>query len=119
MQPVASAAFDVHLAQDRLVYVKKECSAEDVDAPFFLHVYPADIADLRRNRRPHGYANYGFFFWRYGLRGGGRCAVVRTLPDYEVVAIRTGQYVPGEGRQWSVRIGLEDLETKKAPHPSP
>lgn len=110
VQPVASAAFDVYLDRDRLVYVKKDCSAEDVDAPFFLLVFPADVADLRRSRRSHGYGNFGFFFWRYGLRGGGRCIVVRALPDYKAVAIHTGQYVPGKGREWSVQIALEALE---------
>ena len=124
MRPIASAAFDVYLDEDRLVYVKEECGAGDVDAPFFLHLYPADIGDLHPRRRPHGYDNLDFTFETFGLRGGGRCAAVRILPiciqppcavpqrppRYELVAIHTGQYVPGEDREWSERIDVDGLE---------
>ena len=124
MRPIASAAFDVYLDEDRLVYVKEECDAGDVDAPFFLHLYPADIGDLHPRRRPHGYDNLDFTFETFGLRGGGRCAAVRILPiciqppcavpqrppRYELVAIHTGQYVPGEDREWSERIDVDGLE---------
>ena len=124
VRPIASAAFDVYLDEDRLVYVKEECDAGDVDAPFFLHLYPADIGDLHPRRRPHGYDNLDFTFETFGLRGGGRCAAVRILPiciqppcavpqrppRYELVAIQTGQYVPGEDREWSERIDVDGLE---------
>ena len=124
VRPIASAAFDVYLDEDRLVYVKEECGAGDVDAPFFLHLYPADIGDLHPRRRPHGYDNLDFTFETFGLRGGGRCAAVRILPiciqppcavpqrppRYELVAIHTGQYVPGEDREWSERIDVDGLE---------
>ena len=121
MQPVASSAFDVYLdegvpgvneygdflsATDRLVYVKEACSDEDVDAPFFLHFYPADVADLPPHRRPHGFDNYDFSFKTFGFLGGGRCAAVRLLPDYEMAAIRTGQYMPGKGRAWEEHVVL-------------
>ena len=110
MRPLASSSFDVYLDEDRLVYVKEECSAEDVDAMFFLHVYPADVDDLRPHRRPHGFGNLDFSFWKFGLRGGGRCAAARLLPDYEMAAIRTGQYMPGEGRVWERRIDLASVK---------
>ena len=105
LQPLASSTFDVYLDENRLVYVKEECD-EDVEARFFLHLFPSDVADLRAFRRPVGYDNLDFFFWRYGLRGGGRCAAVRTLPDYDMVAIGTGQFVDGKGRLWDERIIL-------------
>ena len=106
LRPLASSTFDVYLDENRLVYVKEECGDEDIDAPFFLLIEPADIADLTRHRRPHGYDNLDFFFWRYGLRDGGRCAVQRPTPDYEIVRIDTGQFVHGKGRLWSERIIL-------------
>ena len=106
LRPLASSTFDVYLDENRLVYVKEECGDEDVDARFFLHLYPSDVADLRALRRPVGYGNLDFSFWRYGLRGGGRCAAVRTLPDYDMVAIETGQFVDGKGRLWNERIIL-------------
>ena len=124
MRPAASSAFDLYFDEarlskrvrrhlhgaGRLVYVKEDCSDEDVDAPFFLHLYPADVADLPLDRQPHGFDNLDFSFERFGFRNDGRCAAVRILPDYEVVAIQTGQYVPGEDREWSERIDLNSLE---------
>ena len=104
MRPIASSTFDMYLNGTRLVYVKEECSHEDVDTPFFLHLHPVDIADLGPHRRPHGYDNLDFVFWRYGFRGNGRCAAERALPDYGIASIDTGQYVPGEGRKWGERI---------------
>ena len=114
VRPIASAAFDVYLDEDRVVYVKEECAPGDVDAPFFLHLYPADIGDLHSRRRPHGYDNLDFTFETFGLRGGGRCAAVRILPNYVVVAIHTGQYVPGEDREWSERIDVGRLRRTAA-----
>ena len=108
-RPIASAPFDVYLDEDRLVYVKEECAPGDVDAPFLLHLYPADVGDLHSRRRPHGYDNLDFSFKRFGLRGDGRCAAVRILPDYRLAAIRTGQRVPGKGRKWSEWIDLSGL----------
>ena len=110
MRPAASSVFDVYLDEDRLVYVKEECSPEDVDAPFFLHLRPADVADLPPDRQPHGFANLDFSFETNGLRSGRRCAAERLLPGYELAAIQTGQYVPGEDREWSARIGPNSLQ---------
>ena len=106
LRPLASSTFDVYLDENRLVYVKEECGDEDVEARFFLHLHPSDVADLRALRRPSGYDNLDFFFWRYGLRGDRRCAAVRTLPDYDMIAIGTGQFVPTKGRLWSERVVL-------------
>ena len=125
LRPIASSVFDVYLDEDRLVYVKEECSQEDVDAPFFLHLYPADVTDLTFPRQRHGFDNLDFNFERFGLAGGGRCAAARLLPicvrppctvprgrpPYEVVVIHTGQYVPDPpprdpARVWSERVVL-------------
>ena len=116
MKPVVSGAFDVYLDGDRLVYVKEECADEDVDARFFLHVEPVDVADLPEHRQPYGFDNLNFSFrkdrleyvvGKVGLHDGRRCAVERALPDYPVVAIETGQFVRGQGRRWSGRFSLE------------
>ena len=116
MKRVVSGAFDVYLDGDRLVYVKEECADEDVDARFFLHVEPVDVADLPEHRQPYGFDNLNFSFrkdrleyvvGKVGLHDGRRCAVERALPDYPVVAIETGQFVRGQGRRWSGRFSLE------------
>ena len=105
-RPAAAGGFDVHVDGNRLVYVKEECGAADVDALFFLHLYPVDEADLPESRKPHGFDNLDFTFERYGLRGGGRCAAVRVLPGYEIARIDTGQYRPGQDPAWSGSVGF-------------
>ena len=105
-RPIVSGVFDVYLDGNRLVYAKGECGEEDVDAGFFLHVYPADEADLPGPRRPHGFDNLDFGFGTHGFRAGGRCAAARVLPDYEIVSIHTGQYVPGRDPEWDERVSL-------------
>ena len=106
-RPIVVSGFDVYLEENRLVYVKEECGAEDVDAWFFLHLYPVDEADLPDRRRRHGFDNLDFVFGKDGLRGGGRCAVARSLPGYEIASIHTGQYRPGQDPEWDERVDLE------------
>ena len=107
-RPLVAGVFDAHLDGDRLVYVKEECGDEDVDALFFLHLYPVDEADLPDPRKPNGFDNLDFTFEQYGLRGGGRCAAVRGLPEYEIASVHTGQYTPGRDPEWSGRFSLSD-----------
>ena len=97
----------MYLDGDRLVYVKDECRGEDIHAGFFLHLWPFDEADLPRRRKRYGFDNLDFAFPRYGLRAGGRCVAVLTLPEYEVAGIYTGQYTHGRGLDWSGRVGFE------------
>lgn len=110
--PVLSSEFEVYREGSRLVYVKDPCSEEDVAPWFFLHVYPVDEADLPDWRRQYGFDNLDFRFERYGrggypLRGGGRCAAVRILPDYEIARIATGAHVPGMPPIWRGSLGFE------------
>ena len=106
----ASALFDVYLLDDTLVYAKDPCVPEDVDATFFLHVYPIDPDDLPGPRRRAGYAVIDFRFDDLGgILNGGVCAVEVPLPGYGVAAIRTGQFEIVEGgfpRLWEGEIQL-------------
>ena len=108
----ASAAFlrfSVSLDETgrRVVYAKDECSGPDVEARFFLHVIPVDPADLPEPRRRHGFDNLDFDFGDHGALVGGRCFAERSLPDYDIATVRTGQYDPG-GRTWTAEIDLEE-----------
>ena len=100
-RPVIRSDFDVYVVEDRLVYVKEACGPEDVDAPFFVAVYPIDPDDLPGSRRRHGFDNLDFRFDEYGdrrnVRIGGACVTEILLPEYGIAAIRTGQYVGVEG----------------------
>ena len=99
-QPIAAGNFDLYLDGDTLVYRKASCATADVDARFFLHLFPADVNDLPAGRRPHGFGNLGFDFPQYGAMRDGQCLAAVPLPDYEIVRIRTGQYVPGGAQLW-------------------
>ena len=96
--------FDVYLRDNGLAYVKEPCGAGDSDARFFLHVFPADPADLSAGDRDLGFANLDFQFVDHGADIGGKCVATRELPDYAIERIRTGQFVIGEGRVWGVEF---------------
>ena len=102
-EPIASSDFDVYHIGNELTYFKERCdSVVDTADPFFLHLIPADVNDLPEHRRHHGYDNLGFE-WR-GVIFNGTCITTVPLPDYPVTGIRTGQYVPGEGRVWEAEF---------------
>ena len=104
-EPAARAAFDVYRHGGRLAYLKEPCSAADTDARFFLHVYPADAADLPEERGQYGFDNLIFGSKFPGAAWDGKCVAVARLPDYPIARIRTGQFVPGSGE----RIWQADL----------
>ena len=95
-----SPDYDVHFFRNEreggggLLYLRRECpAAMDLqDWPrFFLHVHPVDANDLPADRRRHGFENRDFghlHFWRRD----GKCYAVRSLPDYGIASIHTGQF---------------------------
>ena len=109
--PDIRSDFDLHLVEDRLIYVKEPCGRDDVAAPFFVHV-DLELPDyyLQAIRRRHGFDNLDFEFASQGMRFDGICFVNLPLPNYSITAIQTGQYVEVEGgfRQiWKEEIRLE------------
>ena len=103
-KPVARSDFDVYLRGNGLAYLKEPCAQGDIDARFFLHIFPAAPADLPVDGRELGFANLDFQFADHGADIGGKCVAERELPGYPIERIRTGQFVGGEGRVWSVEI---------------
>ena len=103
-EPVVRDYFDLYLRDDRLVYVRETCAAGDTAAGFFLHIVPADVADLPADRRDAGFAHGGFDFRRWGGHFDGKCLAAVALPDYPIAGLRTGQYVPGQGELWSAEL---------------
>ena len=59
---------------------------------FFLHLDPVDLDDLPA-RRQHGFDNLDFAFDDHGAVFDGRCTAVRSLPEYDITRIGTGQYL--------------------------
>ena len=104
IQPAGRGVFDLYLQEGRLVYGRETCAAADMAAGFFLHIIPADVADLPRERQAAGFANLDFVFERWGGAFDGKCVAAVPLPDYPVKAIRTGQHIPGRGELWAAEL---------------
>lgn len=99
--PVIRSNFDVYLDGNNLIYVKEQCSREDVRTRFFLHVTPVDVADLSDDRRQYEFDNLDFDFHEFStVRRGEACGAVRQLPDYEFTRVGTGQFTDSGG-VWS------------------
>ena len=105
--PAGRSDFDVYRAGDALVYVKEPCRLAGAEARFFLHIIPADLADLPATRMENGFDNLDFQFAEGGEYLGGKCVAVAALPDYAINQIRTGQFVSGEGKLWQVEFAGE------------
>lgn len=90
-----------------LAYEKDNCAPEHIQPRFFLHIIPVSAADLPAGRQEHGFENRDFWFQQEG--GGlidGHCSVERSLPDYPIAHIRTGQ-LNDSGEIWSVELSFE------------
>ncbi len=96
-EPVIRSDFDVYLSENTLTYVREQCARADVEAMFFLALFPVDVNDLTDHRRQHGFDNLDFRFDRRGVILDGRCMAAVALPEYDIARIRTGQYVPVDG----------------------
>ena len=98
-RPIIRSDWDVYLVEDRLIYAKDQCSPEDAEPTFFLHLDPVDVNDLPSHRKQYGFDNLDFAFGNHRLPIEGEvCAAVRELPDYAIAAVRTGQF-KGEGKK--------------------
>ena len=90
-----------------LVYAKNSCRSAHTASPFFLHITPDHAADLPPDRRRHGFVSQDFSFSAVGFRTGRhddlRCFIERTIPNYPIAHIRTGQY-NSAGEIWSTEL---------------
>ena len=94
--PAAPDDFAVFLEQDagggyRLIYAKADCAPAEYETPTFLRVTPDSLADLPFYLWESGAANREFPLSRYGVRSGGECLAVVSLPEYPIAALLTGQ----------------------------
>ena len=109
--------FDVHLAEDALVYVKEACEQANVETPFFLHIVPAGN-DFNDGREVFGFNNLDFMFRHRGVwsgDGGTPCLAEVPLPEYDIAEIRTGQYRADDWhRVWEGEVRLDQPATEGA-----
>ncbi len=107
-EPAVRSTFDIHLTENRITYFKEPCDPADIKEPFFLHLIPANVNDLHPRRVQHGFDNLDFSFILYGTISDGRCLVARHLHPYDIVSIRTGQFIPGEGKVWKAEFPFRE-----------
>ena len=104
---LARSDFDVYAHNGALYYLKAPpCEPTDADVWFFLHIIPADLADLPADRLEHGFENLDFTFADHGARIDDKCVAARKLPRYPIERIRTGQYIKDDGLLWGADIDL-------------
>ena len=103
-QPAARDYFALYWRDNRLLYLRENCAAEDTAAGFFLHIVPEDVADLPDDRQAAGFANLDFVFARYGGSFDGKCLVTVPLPDYPIASIRTGQFHTEQREVWAAEL---------------
>ena len=107
-EPLLEAHFNARLADGALIFVRDQCSDEDLRRRFFLHVYPKNLDDIPEDRREYGFDNLDFSFTDYRYETRGICATVREIPDYPIDRVLTGQFISGEGHVWSGEIRFGD-----------
>ena len=71
------------------------------DGRFLLSVFPVSTDDLPPESRGVGHESLNFDFDSHGAIFDGRCVILRTLPDYPIAAVETGQWVPGGDKLWT------------------
>ena len=103
-KPAARNYFDLYRQDNQLIYLRENCAAGDTAAPFFLHIFPEDVADLPAERRATGSVWSDFNFIRQGGRFDGKCLATVSLPDYPIKEIQTGQHIPGRGPLWLAEL---------------
>ena len=110
-ESIISSDFDVYLLelhQNTMIYIKDNCTSPASQAPIFLHIFPADENDLPVQRRQVGFDNYDFVFNDWGVTFDNKCLAVVPIPDYDIAAIRTGQWNPADGsRLWQEEVALD------------
>ena len=104
-------AFEVErTAAGVLRYYRDNCLPIHLAPDFFLHITPADAADLHPETAEYGINNWDFSGFNSDdgiIDADGRCVIERELPDYDIASIHTGQYSNAAGRLWETRIDFE------------
>ena len=106
--PAARSDFDIYLRDRTLIYLKTPCAETDTRGRFLLSIYPTNQSDVDPERRAQNLTHnaLNFDFPTHGATLDGKCVIIRSLPDYPIATIETGQWLPGEGELWSAQIEI-------------
>ena len=105
---LARAAIDIYIHNGELYYLNANCAPALANAgsKVFLHIFPADAADLPTDRREFGFENRDFKIAERFAFFDGKCVNRLPLPDYPIARIRTGQNAERGIQEWRVDINL-------------
>ena len=104
--PLVRENFDIYTSENAILFGKQDCSEQDFESRFILHIFPSEPADLPYARRQHGFENLDFRFDRRGIRLDGKCLASIDLPNYPIDRIRVGQKPPDGAILWQTNIPL-------------
>ena len=114
--------YSIYLQGNRLTYVKNPCNRLVFEYRFFLHVTPADAKNLTEESEQLGFNVLDFDADEENIATAIHeevCLVTRTLPDYELKHIYTGQVVrvdsPDGEVTWSGPVWAGSYIFKKRP----
>ena len=102
--PDVQSIFDVHVRERTLIYIKEPCDRSAAAVRFFLHVTPTDIEDIPEDRKQHGFENLDFDLITHGIVTEEKCIAIRSLPEYGIDLISTGQITIEKGQRENGQI---------------
>ena len=102
------SVFDIYIHNGTLHYLNANCASQTdgLNLRVFLHIFPADPADLPSDSREHGFENRRFRLNQHASFFDGKCIVRRQLPNYPIARIATGY--EGDRVEWRADIDLAD-----------
>ena len=103
-EPLVRSAFDLYRVGSELAYHRRDCAPEEVEARFFLHLFPPEdpAGGARRS-----FENHDFDFEERGLELDGDCLALVRFPADGIAAARTGQWVAGAAPSWEAALRLD------------
>ena len=104
--PLIRENFNVYTRENAVLFSKQNCSEQDFESRFILHIFPSDPEDLPAIRRQHSFDGLDFHFDRRGVRLGDECLASIELPPYPIGVIRAGQKSLAGGMLWREDIPL-------------
>ena len=111
--PLARSDFDIYAYDGALYYLNANCPppmSKDAAIWVFLHIVPADPADLKADWPGRGFENLDFPLDLAAAFFDGKCIHRQALPDYPIGRIRTGQNAARSGgAEWRVDVNLSAL----------
>ena len=95
---IADSNFSVYLDNryNRLIYVKDSCGMVDIVDQVILQVFPLNNLDLSIHREQYGFDDFRFYLTDHFISiDYNHCIAIRSLPAYDISAIRTGRIQRG------------------------